>query len=119
MRKGILTLLALSVLGCATIQDYRGTTLEGFPLTAEFSNNCNSGRIQIGPFRGITIVGEDDNDEDGILDSIVISHPEGYPVRTTSKKAYESDIPEEHPLSKYANRDVLQKLYDEMKLLNF
>lgn len=105
---------AMSIQGCATTR-YRGITLEGFPLEARFGNNCTKGKIQIGPFRGITILGEDSSDDNGNLNSITITVPRDYPVRTTSKKSYESDLPEEHPLSKYANWDVLQKLYDEIR----
>ena len=117
MNKTLLTIVSSTMIlaGCAITKNYNGITLEGFPVKAKFSQDCSSGKIQIGPFRGIKIIAEDNRNKDGIIDDIIISAPEDYPVRITSKKAYESDLPEEHSLSKYANRNTLQILYNELK----
>jgi hypothetical protein len=116
MTKKLLTIVGATIIltGCSITRMYDGITLEGFPTKAKFSKDCTSGKMEIGPFRSIKIVAEENRDKDKILNDIIITAPSDYPVRTTSKKAYESDLPEEHPLSKYANRNVLQTLYNEL-----
>lgn len=123
MRKTAILPLAVLVgmlaAGCASNTRYfKGFTPEGFPVRAKYSQDGRWGTIRVGPFREITIEGEDyPTDCDRKINSMIISYPPGYPMKNKGvMHRDESHIPEEHPLSKYAIDEPLQRLFDKLRM---
>lgn len=79
----LVVLAGALVAGCANnTRQFKGFTPEGFPVRARYSQDGRWGNIEVGPFREITIEGEDYlTDWDGRIDSTTITYPLGYPIK--------------------------------------